>query len=117
MTKSNYIFRGTKYSIKEHYTGEWEIIDNTTGQILFLVDNQDKALEEYDRLNSSVSSENKKDLCFDVWKTSGDELVEVAAKFFSLELAKDFVDYQDTLGNSFVVLDKYGFMIYGFLVD
>ena len=124
MKKSNYIFRGKRVSVQEHFTGEFEIIDSNSGQILFLVANLERALEEYDRLNSSENeseSENEnlvatEELCFDIWRTSGDKLVELVAKFSSLELAKDFVNYQDTLGNNFVVVDENGFMVYGFMI-
>ena len=51
MKKSNYIFRGEKVSIQEHWTGEWEVLESETGKILFLVATKEKALEEYDRLN------------------------------------------------------------------
>lgn len=49
--KSNYIFRGPKVSLQEHWTGEWEVLESETGKILFLVATKEKALEEYDRLN------------------------------------------------------------------
>ena len=50
--KSNYTFKGTNVSIHEHWTGEWEILDSDTGKILYLVKNQQRALEVYDKLNS-----------------------------------------------------------------
>lgn len=53
MKKSNYIFRGQKVSICEHWTGEWEVLETDSGKILYLVESKEKALEEYDRLNSS----------------------------------------------------------------
>ena len=52
--KSNYIFRGEKVSIQEHWTGEWEVFDSKSGHILFIVATKEKALEEYDRLNAST---------------------------------------------------------------
>lgn len=53
--KSNYIFRGPKVSLQEHWTGEWEVLESETGKILFLVATKEKALAEYDRLNSSTN--------------------------------------------------------------
>ncbi|MBQ2264724.1 MAG: hypothetical protein II341_04895 [Oscillospiraceae bacterium] len=50
--KSNYTFKGTNVSIREHWTGEWEVFDSKTGEILYLVKNQQRALEVYDELNS-----------------------------------------------------------------
>lgn len=57
MKKSNYIFRGNKVSICEHWTGEWEVLESHSGKILFLVATKEKALELYDRLNSSSPNE------------------------------------------------------------
>ena len=50
--KSNHTFKGAKVSIREHWTGEWEILDSSTGKILFLVSSREKALEKYDELNT-----------------------------------------------------------------
>ena len=49
--KSNYTFKGVNVSIREHWTGEWEIVDSTTGEILFIVSSKENALEKYDELN------------------------------------------------------------------
>lgn len=49
--KSNYTFTGSKVSIREHWTGEWEILDSATGKILFIVSTKERALEEYDKMN------------------------------------------------------------------
>lgn len=46
-----------------------------------------------------------------VWSTNrfnDDLLQEIVAKFSDLNLAKDFVEYQATLGNSFAVVGKDG---------
>lgn len=51
MMKSNYTFRGVNVSIREHWTGEWEVIDSKTGELMYLVSCQERALEEYDKLN------------------------------------------------------------------
>lgn len=42
-----------------------------------------------------------------VWRTgrfNDDMLTEVVAKFNNLDLAKDFIEYQATLGNSFAIV-------------
>lgn len=52
MKKSNYMFRGVNVSIREHWTGEWEILDSDTGEIKYLVKDKQRALEVYDELNS-----------------------------------------------------------------
>lgn len=42
-----------------------------------------------------------------IWETNrfNDELLQgIVAKFSDLELAKDFVEYQATLGNSFAII-------------
>lgn len=49
--KSNYIFKGKNVSIRQHWTGEYEIINSDTQEIIELVANQEIALKEYDRLN------------------------------------------------------------------
>jgi hypothetical protein len=53
MKKSNYIFRGDKVSIAQHWTGEWKVIDSFTGKVIYLVADKDRALEEYDRINKT----------------------------------------------------------------
>lgn len=45
-------------------------------------------------------------LDYEIWSTNcfNDEILqEIIAKFSDLELAKDFVEYQATLGNSFAI--------------
>lgn len=52
---------------------------------------------------------------YKIWRTNrfnGSILSEFITEFDDLELAKDFVDYEATLGNSFAVLDKDGVIIY-----
>lgn len=52
---------------------------------------------------------------YKIWRTNRFNptiLSEFVAEFDDLELAKDFVDYEATLGNSFAVLDKDGVIIY-----
>ena len=48
----------------------------------------------------------KKEQKFAVWRTGlfSDEPNELIAHFYDLEAAKDFTDYQATIGNGFVVL-------------
>lgn len=44
---------------------------------------------------------------YKIWRTNrfdGEILSELVAEFDDLELAKDFVDYQATLGNSYAIL-------------
>lgn len=44
---------------------------------------------------------------YKIWRTNrfdGEILSELVAEFDDLELAKDFVDYQATLGNSYVIV-------------
>lgn len=50
--KSNYTFKGVNVSVREHWTGEWEILDSDTGEIKYLVKDKQRALEVYDELNS-----------------------------------------------------------------
>jgi hypothetical protein len=52
---------------------------------------------------------------YKIWRTNRFNesiLSEFITEFDDLELAKDFVDYEATLGNSFAVLDKDGVIIY-----
>lgn len=52
---------------------------------------------------------------YKIWRTNRFNesiLSEFVTEFDDLELAKDFVDYEATLGNSFAVLDKDGVIIY-----
>lgn len=44
---------------------------------------------------------------YKIWRTNrfdGEILSELVAEFDNLELAKDFVDYQATLGNSYAIV-------------
>lgn len=52
MKKSNDTFRGVNVSIREHWTGEWEILDSDTGEIKCLVSDKKRALELYDKFNA-----------------------------------------------------------------
>lgn len=50
-----------------------------------------------------------KEQSFAVWRTNlfnDDILNELIAHFYNLETAKNFVDYQASLGNGFVVLQN-----------
>ena len=47
-------FKGPKVSIKEHFTGEWEVLDTQSGKLLYLVSSRERALEEYDKANDDV---------------------------------------------------------------
>lgn len=52
---------------------------------------------------------------YKIWRTNRFNesiLSEFVTEFDDLELAKDFVDYEATLGNNFAVLDKDGVIIY-----
>lgn len=48
---------------------------------------------------------------YTIWSTNrfnDDLLQKIVAKFSELNLARDFVEYQATLGNSYAVVDKDG---------
>ena len=52
----------------------------------------------------------KKERKFTVWETNrfSEETIlnELTAHFYNLETAKDFVDYQTTLGNTYVIMEN-----------
>lgn len=50
MNSSNYTFRGKNVSIRSHWTGEYELIDNATNNIISVGD-LESVLKEYDKLN------------------------------------------------------------------
>ena len=47
-------FKGPVVSIREHWTGEWEVLSTKRGELLYLVPTRERALEEYDRANDSI---------------------------------------------------------------
>ena len=51
----------------------------------------------------------KQDIKYAIWSTNqfNDEILsELIAHFYDLEAAKDYVDYQLSIGNSFVILQN-----------
>ena len=50
MNKSNYIFRGQKVSMKQNWTGEYQLINNETG-VIICMGSLEAVQKEYDKMN------------------------------------------------------------------